>query len=94
MDVVLRRVAFGCFWFAAFWVALNVIGGGIATSIAGTRPPPDTASVKKNYSHAPEIDPSASAEFRERYGFYVILGAVALATAGTLAGVLPGTRRR
>lgn len=94
MGIVLRRLTFGCFWFAVFWVALNVIGGGIATSIAGTRPPPDAASVKKNYSYAPEIDPSASAEFRERYGFYVILGAVGLAAVGTVAGVLPGTRRR
>ena len=94
MGVILRRLVFGCFWFAVFWVALSVIGGGIATSIASTRPPPDTASVKKNYSHAPELDPAAAAEFRERHGLYVILGAVALATAGTLAGVLPGTRRK
>jgi len=94
MGIVLRRLAFGCFWFAVFWVGLSVIGGGIATSIASSKPPPDTVGIKKNYSHAPELDPAAAAEFREYYGHYVLLGAAILAAAGTFAGVLPGTRRK
>lgn len=94
MGTMLRRLGFGCFWFAVFWVGLSVICGGVAGSIAGSKGPAPGAGFKQGYSQGYEAGLVAGAEFRERYGHYVIIGAALLAAAGTLAGVLPGTRRQ
>lgn len=90
----MRRVLFGIFWFGVIWVALMVVGGGIAGSIAG-------ASAVKPGEYVAEGDrlgqvagSEAGAEFAEKYGTHVLIAAAALAALGTGTGKLPGTRRQ
>lgn len=91
--VLLRCFAFGCFWAVIFWLGLSVICGGVATSMSGA-PPPGGLGLKKGYTQGYDPSFAAGAEFRERYGHYVMIAAAALSAAGTIVGVLPGTRRK
>jgi hypothetical protein len=92
MAVKLRRAAFGFFWFGVFWIALLTIAGGISGATTAKIPSRQT-SVQPGSQHSPQPDVAAGVEFRERHGTWIIIGAAALATIGTVTGVLPGTRR-
>jgi hypothetical protein len=92
MGVILRRLVFGLFWFGVFWIAILIIGGGIAASTADAPPPPPGASYQKGFVHHRET--RAGIEFRDQYGYWVIGVAAVLAAACTAAGILPGTRRK
>jgi len=92
MGVLLRRAAFGFFWFGVFWLALLIIGAGISGAMTAQAPPAQT-SVQGGSRLSPQPDVAAGVEFRERYGMGIAAGAAALATICTVAGVLPGTRK-
>lgn len=94
MPVALRVLIFGLFWFAIFWGALTVICGGIASSSTTGAPPVGTA-VQRGGNVAERVNNyAAGADFNERYRVWITTGAAVLAAAGTLAGILPGTRRK
>ena len=91
---MLRRIAFGIFWFGIFWMAFLVVGGGISGSLASSsdRPTPG-AVVKKSDGTSQPPGMNVDTHFHERFGTWVIVGAAALSLVCTVAGVLPGTRR-
>lgn len=93
MSVLVRRLAFGCFWSGVFWIALLTIGQGIAGSMAGGRSAPASGTVQQGHGEAVR-GLEAGIPFRERYGLHVVVASVALAAAGTVTGLLPGTRRK
>ena len=94
MPLPLRRVVFGLFWFGIFWFALMVIGGGVAGAVAGAKSAPPGATFDQGYEAGQRAGYAAGIEFRERYGRWIALGAVVLSAAGTLTGILPGTRAK
>jgi|GEM_PF-4234613 len=84
---------FCLFWFGIFWVALLIIGGGIAGAhVAGPAPLADT-SVQQGIRYGYQAGVVEGVQFRERYGTWVMLGAAVLALAGMFAQILPGTKR-
>lgn len=93
MSALWRRLVFGCFWGAIFWLALLIMGGGIAGSLVDQSTAPQT-TLRAGEGISRPVDVAAGVRFRERYGWHVIAGAVVLAAAGTLSGILPGTRRK
>jgi hypothetical protein len=94
MPIALRVFIFGLFWFAIFWGALTVVCGGIASSSTAGAPPVST-SVQPGGNVAERVNNyAAAADFNERYRVWIIAGAAVLAAAGSLPGILPGTRRK
>jgi hypothetical protein len=94
MPVALRVLLFGLFWFGILWMALMVIGGGIASSASKGPHAPPGASVQHSSESGERLGYAAGADFNDRYRLWVIAGAAVLASAGTLTGILPGTRRK
>jgi len=94
MPLALRRLVFGLFWFGVFWVALIVIGGGIAGAMAGAKSAPPGGNFEQGYESGQRAGSAAGIQFRQRHGTWVCAGAAVLAAAGSVTGVLPGTRRR
>jgi hypothetical protein len=94
MPVAVRVLLFGLFWFGILWMALIVICGGIASSASKSTPAPTGATVQHGPDSAERVGHAAGADFNERYGPWIMTGAAVLAAAGTLTGILPGTRRK
>lgn len=92
MRGLVRRMAFGLFWFGVFWVALLVVGTGIAGAVAGEGPPPN-ASFSQGPDRGHPAESVAGRQFQERYGRWVVVVAAMAAASCTVAGILPGTRR-
>lgn len=90
---MIRRLLFGTFWFVIFSLALLVIGGGIAGAIASSETPATGEGFRAGYSRGYETGAAAGIEFRERYGWVVLTIAGLLAAGGSIAGILPGTRK-
>ncbi len=90
---MVRRVMFATFWFVVLAMALLVAGGGIAGSLAGGQAPPTGEGFFAGYNHGYQAGAAAGAEFRARYGWVVLTVAGLLAAGGSIAGVLPGTRK-
>jgi hypothetical protein len=88
---MLRRALFGLFWFGVLWMALAVIGGGIADSLAPAHGSA-TASQVQGQPRKPGSG-EAARSFHSKYGTIVLASAALLALGGTLAGILPGTKR-
>jgi hypothetical protein len=86
---MIRRVLFATFWFVIFWLALLVAGLGITDSLQA-RPSPGSA---EGFRSGYEAGAAAGAEFRDRYGWVVLTVAGLLAAGGSIAGILPGTRK-
>jgi len=90
---MLRRALFCVFWFGVFWIALLIIGGGLAgVHLAGTAPTEDV-SVQPGFQRDYQAGVVEGVRFRERYGTWVLAGAAGLALAGTFTQILPGTKR-
>lgn len=86
---MIRRILFGLFWFAIIWMGLLVAGLGL-TGALQVRPEP---TMGEGFSSSYEVGVEAGAKFRERYGWIVITVAGLLAAGGSIAGILPGTRK-
>jgi hypothetical protein len=89
---MLRRALFGLFWFGVLWMALAVIGGGIADSLAPAHSSATASQVQGGEPRKPGSGEAARG-FHARYGTIVLASAALLALGGTLAGILPGTKR-
>ncbi|KAB8195623.1 hypothetical protein FKV24_004965 [Lysobacter maris] len=82
----MRRVLFCLLWFVLLaFVSLTVAGMVVALNTC-----PETEEFSVGY----ECGRMASEQFMARYRLPIVLGALLLSVAGTLAGVLPGTRKR
>ena len=81
----MRRLLFCLLWFVLFAVvALMVSGLAVALSC------PETEEFSVGY----ECGKAATEQFMGKYRLPIVAGALLLSVAGTLAGVLPGTRKR
>ena len=81
-----KTILFGLIWFVAFTVIiLAVIGGAIGYSV-GSQYPDNSAACHDAIRVAAR---RAGAEYRT----LILAGAALLSAMGSIAGVLPGTRR-
>lgn len=90
----MRRILFGLFWFGVLWLAIMVVGGGIAGATRVTVPPPPGEGVREGERRRYDPGGEGVGEFRDRYGTLAVGIAAVLAVLGTCSGVLPGTRSR
>lgn len=86
-----KHVLFGVIWFVSLAV-LGTFGGGMAAGM--TAPRLQGTSFWDSSGSGKEAGLKAARDFGANYGGFVILGVLVLSVAGTLGGVLPGTRRR
>jgi len=93
MEKVFRRLAFGCVWYVVFWLGLSIVGGGLAGAAAGNQQAISNPSIQQRFDRGYQVGFTAGQEFQQRFGRTVKIAAVVLATVGTLAGILPGTKR-
>lgn len=79
----MKRFLIGAGWFAIFWLGTSMLGGMVvgAMASAGTTDP----------SQAAQLGAEAGAAFGTQYGGLILIGSLAAAAVGTLAGLLPGT---
>jgi predicted phage tail protein len=93
----MKRIAFGIIWFFVFWLGAGMIGGGIAGILAQSHtstPAAANQTFSEGYSRGYEVGQVAGREFGRKYGLLILGGALIVSIAGTVAGVLPGTRRK
>jgi hypothetical protein len=79
---MIKRIILGIVWFLVLYFVVCTVIGGVAGGIAGSKDP-ENASV---------VGARAGARAVESLRLYVLIGTALLATAGTYAGKLPGTR--
>jgi len=84
----MKRALFGVIWFFALTL-FGLIGAGAVVGFTVDNKVPAV-----NFADGYAKGRAAGEEFRRNYGGVIVLGALALSIAGTVAGVLPGTRRR
>jgi hypothetical protein len=77
-----RRIIFGVVWCVVLYFGACMITGGIAGGQAGAKDPANAAAVGA----------VAGAKAVEALRVYFLMGALAIATVGTAAGILPGTQ--
>jgi hypothetical protein len=90
---MIRRSLFCLLWFVVFWIGMMTIGAGLAGATAGGKTAEPNASFGQGFDQGYQAGVVAGIEFRQRYGTWIFAGAAALAVAGTLGQVLPGTKR-
>lgn len=88
----MKRIVFGIVWFVVFWFGGLVIGGAVAGGIAGAKVQP--GSLSEGFDKGKEVGHAAGAEFGQKYGGHMLIGALVLAIGGTAFGVLPGTKKK
>lgn len=82
----MRRVLFGLLWFVLIAVSALLLSS-VFVAVTGC---PETDEFAVGYDCGKTI----SDAFMARYRLPIILGALLLSIAGTVAGVLPGTKKR
>jgi hypothetical protein len=88
----MKRAFFGAIWFFAL-AFLGVVGGGAVVGfMAGSKI--QATNIADGYAKGREAGSIVGAEFGRNYTGVIVLGALVLSVAGTVLGVLPGTRRR
>jgi hypothetical protein len=80
-----RKILYGLMWCVVLYVGGQMVVGGIAGGIAGSKYPGDLQAAGEAGRIAGE---EAVAEYRP----YIVFGAVSLAVLGSGAGILPGTK--
>ena len=88
-----RRIFFGALWFVVLAFGTLVVGGGIAAGAAVAKNPPPDSSFREGFADGSQVGAIVGAEFRARYRWPIFAVSAVLATAGTAAGFLPGTKR-
>ena len=88
----MKRVAIGIVWFVALWFGTLVVGSSIAGGIAGSKV--NAVSGADGYTKGQVAGRNAGAEFGRNYGSIILFGAALIAIGGTIAGILPGTKRK
>lgn len=88
----MKRLFFCVVWFVVFWFGALLLGGTIAGAIAGARV--QASSFSQGYSQGELAGQAAGAAFGEKYGGILFIASLALSIGGTVAGVLPGTRKK
>jgi hypothetical protein len=82
----MRRLLFCLLWFVLFaFVALMV--SAMVVALNGC---PETEEFSVGY----DCGKMASEQFMSKYRLPIIIGTLVLSVVGTLAGVLPGTKKR
>jgi len=79
---MLRKIVMGLVWFVVFYFGTCFIVGGIAGGIAGSRDP----------AHAQEAGGIAGREAVLEYRPFILGGSILFAFAGSMTGILPGTK--
>jgi hypothetical protein len=79
-------IFFGFCWFLFFWFVVGGIFAAAMTTIAGK-------GAGKNLSESYAAGREYGQEIGRKYGSYFCYGGLVLSIIGTVAGVLPGTRR-
>jgi len=82
----MRRLVFCLLWFVLFAVVALMVSG-IVVSLNAC---PGTEEFSAGY----DCGKLVSEQFMAKYRLSIVAGALLLAIVGSLAGVLPGTRRR
>jgi hypothetical protein len=84
----MKRALFGVIWFFALTLFGLIGAGAVVGFTAGNKI--QAVSFADGYAKGR----TAGEEFGRNYAGVIVLGALALSIAGTVARVLPGTRRR
>jgi hypothetical protein len=88
----MKRIVFGVIWFVVFWFGGLVLGGTIVGAIAGSRV--KASSVTDGYAKGHQVGQAAGAEFGQKYGVAIFIGALVLSIGGAAIGLLPGTKKK
>ena len=90
----MRRVLVGMLWILAFWIGIVMLGGGIVGAIAGAKAGMQTqGGVIEGWKAGRTAGRPAGHEFGRKYTGFIFLGSVILGIAGTVTGILPGTKK-
>ncbi|WP_255990929.1 hypothetical protein [Chitinolyticbacter albus] len=88
----MKRVFFGVICFVVFAFGGLVVGGAIAGAIAGSKV--KAVGLADGFAKGEQVGYAAGAEFGQKYGGIVLIGALVLSVIGTATGFLPGTKRK
>ena len=90
----LKRILLGIVWFLVLWIVSRMLIGAVIGGMAGAHlPQGGSGGVSEGYQQGYAAGQTAALQFFQQYGLLIMLGALALAVAGTLTGFLPGTGR-
>ena len=81
---MLRKIVMGIVWFVVLYFGTCAVVGGIAGGMAGAHDP----------THAHEVGRIAGGNAVLTYYPFIVGGSLLLAIAGSLAGILPGTKSK
>jgi hypothetical protein len=81
---VLQRLVFAIIWSVVLFIGSFIMATGIAGGIAGAKDP----------EHGAEARAHAGEYVADNFTGWIFAGSVVIATAGSLFGVLPGTREK
>jgi hypothetical protein len=87
-----KRIVFGMIWFVVIWFGGLVLGGSIAGAIAGSQV--KATNITDGYAKGQQVGQVAGAEFGQKYGVAIFIGALVLSIGGTAIGLLPGTKKK
>lgn len=88
----MKRIVFGVLWFLFLSFAGVVVGSAIAGAVAGSKV--TAGSTSEGYAKGQHAGQAAGAEFGQKYTGVILLGALVVSVAGTITGILPGTRKK
>lgn len=80
----MKKIFLGIVWFLVIWIGSLAIGGAIVGSL--------TASKADTVEQAQQLSYQAGQQFGIKYGGIIFISALVLTIAGTVTGVLPGTK--
>jgi hypothetical protein len=90
----MKRAFFGFLWFIVFAFGSLTIGGAVAGGMASANLDVKSKNFSDAYSAGHQAGQGAGAEFAAHYAGKILLAALFLSIAGTVFGVLPGTKKR
>jgi hypothetical protein len=80
-----KKMFFGALWFVVLWFGMTVIVAGTAGSIA--------AANNSGLDSSASVGAEAGDKAQDKYGTTILLGSAAMALAGTIGEILPGTKK-
>jgi|GEM_PF-1930306 len=86
VGLILRKTLGFVLYFLVFYFGSLLVGGAIVGGMAGAE--------ASNMATAQEAGRIAGEEFSQKYGNYILIGALAVSGLGSLFGWLPFTRHR
>jgi hypothetical protein len=82
----MKRVLMGIVWFIVLYLGVLIIGGAIVGALAGAGQP--------NPQQAAQAGRLAGNDFGQTYGALILIGSLLVAIAGSVTGILPGTKKK